>query len=81
MRAAMPFSRWSVLPEKMISMRRISMPARIPPPSPRDHRISASIRMGKLRHRNGQQQVLGTLRGLRPGQSSKDRYRQAFAKA
>ena len=42
MRAGMRFSRWWALPEKMISRRRISMPAPIPQQSRRDRRIIAS---------------------------------------
>ena len=53
MRGAMRFSRWSALPEKMISMRQISAADPIPQRSCRDHRIIASNRMGKLRRRNG----------------------------
>ena len=64
MPGGMPFSRWSALPEKMISMRRISMPAPIPQRSRRDRRIIASKRMGKLRQRNGQRLVMGSFRGF-----------------
>ena len=64
MPGAMRFSRWSALPEKMISMRRISMPTPIPQRSCRDRRIIASKRMGKLQQRNGQRLVMGSFRGF-----------------
>jgi hypothetical protein len=79
MRGGMRSSRWSALPEKMISMRRISMPIPIPQRSHRDHQLSASDRMGKLRQRNGQ--MMENFRGLRLGPSSEYSYRQASAKA
>ena len=63
MPGGMRFSRWSALPEKMISMRRISAPTPIPQRSCRDHRIIASNRMGKLRQRNGRPLVVGSFRG------------------
>ena len=81
MRGGMRFSRWSVLPEKMISTRRISVPIPTPQRSCRDHRIIASNRMGKLRQRNGQLLVMGSFRRLQPSPSSEYSYRQAFAKA
>jgi hypothetical protein len=52
MRVGMRFSRWWALPEKMISMRRISVATPIPQRSCRDHRTIASKRMGKLRQPN-----------------------------
>jgi hypothetical protein len=77
----MPFSRLWALPEKMISMRRISMPIPIPQRSPLDKRTVASSRMGKLRQGNGRQLVVGSLQALRQGPFSESSYRQAFAKA
>jgi hypothetical protein len=78
----MPFSRLWALPEKMISMRRISMPIPIPQRSPLDKRTVASSRMGKLRQGNGRRQlVVGSLQALRQGPFSESSYRQAFAKA
>ena len=55
MRGGMPFSRWSALPEKMISMRRISA---LPPSLQRSCRGRAANRMGKLRQGNGQRLVM-----------------------
>ncbi|MFZ1094147.1 MAG: hypothetical protein WAN75_33885, partial [Xanthobacteraceae bacterium] len=69
------------LPEKMISMRRISVPTPIPQRSRRDHRIIASNRIVKLQQRNGQRVVMASFRGLRQGPSSEYSYRRAFAKA
>jgi len=42
MRGGMPCSRWSVLPEKMSSMHRISVPSLLPQRSCRAPRIIAS---------------------------------------
>jgi hypothetical protein len=81
MHGGMRFSRWWALPEKMISMRRISVPTPIPQRSRRDHRIIESNRMGKPRQRNEQRLVMGGFRGLQQGPSSEYSYRQAFAKA
>ena len=81
MRGGMRFSRSWALPEKMISMRRISVPTPIPQRSCRDRRIIASNRMGKLRQRNGQRLVMESFQSLRQGPSSEYSYRQAFAKA
>jgi hypothetical protein len=67
MRGDMPFSRLWELPEKMISTRRISVPTPTPQRSCRDHRISASSRMGKLRQGKGRQLVAGSLQALRRG--------------
>jgi hypothetical protein len=53
MRGGMPFLRWSALPEKMISTRRISRPSPILQRNSREHRISASRRMGKQRQVKG----------------------------
>jgi hypothetical protein len=65
----------------MISMRRISMPAPIPQPSHRDHRISASSRMDKLRQRKGRQLVVGSFHALQQGPSSENSRRQPFVRA
>jgi hypothetical protein len=65
----------------MISMRQISVPTPTPQRSCRDHRFSASSRMGKLRQGNGRQLVVGSLQALRQGPFSESSYRQAFAKA
>ena len=82
MHGGMPCSRSLALPEKMISMRRISMPAPIPQwSSHRDHRISASNRMGKLRQHDGQRLVMGSFRSHLPSPSSEYSYRRAFGKA
>jgi hypothetical protein len=76
MHGGTPFSRWSGLPEKMISMRRISVPTPILQRSCKDPEIMASKRTDKLRQRD---------RG-RPFQtqqelSSEYSYQQAFGKA
>ena len=80
MRDGMLFSRWWELPEKMISMRRISVPTLVLHRSDRDHRIVASNRMDNLQQRNlsagGEK-----LPDLQQGPSSEYSYRQAFAKA
>ena len=76
MHAGMPFSRWSGLLEKMISMRRISVAGPIPQRSCRDPRIIASNPMDKLRQRD-RGRPFQTLQGL----SSEYGYRQAYAKA
>jgi hypothetical protein len=81
MRGGIRFSRWSALPEKMISMRRISLPTPIPQRACHDHRIIASNRMGKLRQRNGRFLVMGSFRRVRPSPSSEYSYRQPSAKA
>ena len=81
MRGGMPFLPSWALPEKMISMRRISMPAPTPQRSRPDHRIIASNRTGKLRQRNAQRLAMESGRGLRPSPSSEDSYRQAFGRA
>jgi hypothetical protein len=77
----MRFSRWSALPEKMISTRQISAPTPIPHQSWRAHRITASSRMGKLRQGKGRQLVAGSLQALRQRPFSESNYPQAFAKA
>jgi hypothetical protein len=81
MHDGMPCSRWSVLLEKMISMRRISVPGLLPQRSRRAPRIIASKRMNKLRERNRERPVMGSLQTLRQGLSSEYSYRQVFAKA
>jgi hypothetical protein len=81
MHAGMRFSRLRALPEKMISMRRISMPIPIPQRSPLDKRTVASSRTGNPRQRNGQPMAMETFRGLQQGPSSESSYRQAFARA
>jgi hypothetical protein len=80
MRGGMRFSRWSALPEKMISMRRISVPTLILQESCRDHEIIASNRMDNLQQRNGQRLVMASFRGPQQGPSSEYSYRQAFGK-
>jgi hypothetical protein len=63
MHGGMPYSRWSVLPEKMISMRQISVPGLLPQRSCQGPRIIASKRMNKLRERDRERPVsLQTLR-------------------
>jgi hypothetical protein len=81
MRGGMRFSRWWELLEKMIWMRRISVPTLILQRSYRDHRIIASNRMDNLQQRNGQRLVMASFRGLQQAPSSEYSYRQAFGKA
>ncbi len=81
MPGGMRFSRWWALPEKMISTRRISVPSPIPQRSYREHRISASSRMGNLRQGRGWRLVVGSLRAFHQGPSSGNSYRQPFAKS
>jgi hypothetical protein len=76
MHGGTPFSHWSGLPEKMIWMRRTSVPGPLAQPSRRDPRMIASKRMDKLRQRD-RGRPFHTLQGL----SSEHSYRQAFAKA
>jgi hypothetical protein len=64
MRGGMRFSRWSALPEKMISTRRTSVPSPIPQESCRDRRIIAGNRTRKFSQRNEQHLVIGSLPGL-----------------
>ena len=56
MRGGMPFSRWSGLPEKTISMRQILVPNLIPRLSCHDHRIIASNRMSSCNATNSAKQ-------------------------
>jgi hypothetical protein len=76
----MPFSRWSELPEKMNSMRPISVRPPIPLRSCRDGMI-AYDRMGQLRRRNDQPVAAGSLQDIQQGPFSERSYRQAFARA
>ena len=69
MHGGMPCSRWSVLPEKMILMRRISVPTPIPLQNCRDHPSDEQVL------------VMGDFRGLRQALCSEHSYRRAFAKA
>jgi hypothetical protein len=46
----------------MISTRPISVPSPIPQRNCREHRITATSRMGKLRHGKGRQLVVGSFR-------------------
>jgi hypothetical protein len=76
----MRFSRSSALPEKTISMHRISVGIRIPQRDCREDRMIANNRTGKHRRRNELPLVMPSLPGLQQGPSSKRSYRQAFAK-
>ena len=79
MRGGMPFSRWSALPEKMISMPRISA---LPPSLQQSCHGRAANRMGKLRQGNALGLVMEGVQSPRAqSPSSKDSYRQAFGKA
>jgi hypothetical protein len=76
MHGGMPFLRWSALPEKMISMPRISA---LPPSLQRSCHGRAANRMGKLRQGNGQRLVMESFQSPQPqGPSSEHSYRQAF---
>src|SRR3974390_172803 len=59
MRGGMPFSRWSGLPEKTISIRQILVPNLMPRRSCHDPRIIASNRTSKLQ-RDEQRQTVGS---------------------
>jgi hypothetical protein len=79
MHGGMPFSRSSGLPEKMISMRRISV---LPPSLQRSRHGRAANRLGKLRQGIGQGQVIESVQSPQPqGPSLKGSYRQAFGRA
>jgi hypothetical protein len=78
----MPFSRWSGLPEKTISMRQFLVPNLIPRQSCHDHRIIASNRMSKVQQRDERRREVKSFGGLQQrGPCSGNSYRQAFAKA
>ena len=62
MHGAMPFSRWSELPGKMISMRRISLPT---PHLQRSCHGRASSGMGKLRQHDRDRRMTPTRQILR----------------
>ena len=80
MRAGMPFSRWSGLPEKTILMRQILVPNLMPRRSCHD-RIIASSRTSKLQ-RDEQRQTVGSFGSIQQqNPCSENSYRQAFAKA
>jgi hypothetical protein len=81
MRGGMPFSRWSGLPVKTISMRQILVPNLIPRQTCHDHRIIASNRTSKLQ-RDEQSQTVRSFGSIRQqGPCSENSYREAFAKA
>ena len=81
MRGGMPFSRWSGLPEKTISMRQILVPNLMPRRSCHDPRIIASNRTSKLQ-RDEQRQTVGSFGSIQQqNPCSEHSYRQAFAKA
>jgi hypothetical protein len=81
MHGGMPCLRWSVLPEKMISMRQISVPGLLPQRSCRAPRITASKLMNELRERNRERPVMRSLQTVQQGLSSEYSYRQAFGRA
>jgi len=62
-------------------MRRISVPSLLPQRNCRGPRIIASKRMNKLRERDRERPVMGSLQTLQHGLSSECSYRQVFAKA
>ena len=73
------FSPWSALPEKMISMPRISA---LPPSLRRSCHGTAASRMDKLRQGNGQRMKVESVQSPQPqGPSSEHSYRQAFGRA
>jgi hypothetical protein len=74
MPGGMRYSRWWGLLERMISTRRISMPA---PILQRNHREQT----GRLQQRNAQNVVMGGSRALQQGQPSPNSFRRSFAKA
>ena len=79
MHGGMRFSRSSALPEKMISMRRISA---LPPSLQRSCHGRAANQMGKLRQGDGQRLVMESFQSPQPqGPSSEYSYRQAFGRA
>ena len=78
MRGGMPFSRSWALPEKMISMPRISA---LPPSLQRSCHGRAANQMGKLRQGNGQRLVMESFQSPPQGPSSEYSYRQAFGRA
>jgi hypothetical protein len=75
----MPFCA-RALPGRTISMRLISMPARVPQGSCRDHRIMLQGPMGKLPRPNESQAATGSSQGRPRGPYSESSYRQASAK-
>jgi hypothetical protein len=76
MPGGMRFSPWSALPEKMISMPRISA---LPPSLRRSCHSPAASRMDKLRQGNGQRMKVEGFQSQQPqGPSSEYSYRQAF---
>ena len=77
MRGGTPFSRSWALPEKMISMPRISAL----PPACSGAAGRAANQMGKLRQGNGQRLVMESFQSPPQGPSSEYSYRQAFGKA
>src|SRR5262249_21181514 len=82
MRGGMPFSRWWALPEKMISMHRISVPMLMLQRSDHDPRIIGSDRMGKKLPGNLLRRVAVETSGdLQQDPFSEYNYQQAFAKA
>jgi len=78
MRGGMRFSRSWALPEKMISMPRISA---LPPSLQRSCHGRAANQMGKLRQGNGQRLVMESFQSPPQGPSSEYSYRQAFGRA
>ena len=78
MRGGTPFSRSWALPEKMISMPRIST---LPPNLQRSCHGRAANQMGKLRLGNGQRPVMESFQSPPQGPCSEYSYRQAFGRA
>jgi hypothetical protein len=78
MRGGMRFSRSWALPEKMISMPRISA---LPPSLQRSCHGRAANQMGKLGQGNGQRLVMESFQSPPQGPSSEYSYRQAFGRA
>jgi hypothetical protein len=79
MPGGMRFSPWSALPEKMISMRRISA---LPLSLRRSCHGPAASRMDKLGQGNGQRMKVESFQSPQPqGPSSEYSYRQAFGRA